>query len=177
MTWLLTGILTASCLSASGATEQIPAARIPTLQGRTLAGADVHLPADLNTKAGVLVVGFSQASRSQVTAWGKRLAGDYLGSTTVAYYEMPVLESVPKLLRGFVVGRIKADVSERARPTFLPVLDHEADWKKATGFGNEDDAYILLVDGAGQVRWRTQGALTDTAYAELQTQLRTVQPR
>ena len=141
--------------------------RIPAVHGTTFSNAHVDLPDALYGKVGILVVGFSQGSRGAVTVWGKKLASDYYDSPNVLYYEMPVLASVPKLLRGFVEGRIKSAVSDRGRPHFLPLTDDEAQWRELTHYSAPDDPYILLVDSLGNVRWQTQGPLTDSIYAVL----------
>jgi hypothetical protein len=161
---------------APGLCADSPPNHIPPVAGTTFAGQPLRLPEGLNGRVAVLVLGFSQTSRAPITDWGRRLAGDFYGSASVAYYEMPVLESVPRVLRGFVLGRIKDSISDRARPTFLPLLDHEAEWKKTVGFTKEDDAYVLLVDAQGGVRWRTQGPIADAAYAELKRQIAALQP-
>jgi hypothetical protein len=154
-----------------------PNPRIPTVHGATFSDAKVDLPADLQGKVGILVVGFSQGSRDAVTAWGKRLATDYYGSTTVLYYEMPMLASVPRLLRGFVEGRIKASVSDRGRAHFLPLTEDEPAWRALTHYSAPDDPYIMLVDGEGAIRWQTQGAPADSSYAALKQQVEGLRPR
>ena len=154
-------------LLLGGLAEAQVGARIPAVSGTVLSGERVVLPEGLRGKVGVLVVGFSQSSRGEVTAWGKRLAGDYRDSGGVIYYEMPVLASVPRLVRGLVLGKIKGSVPVRAQGRFLPVLDHEAEWKTVAGYGAADDAYVLVVDGGGVVRYRTEGAATDAAYGEV----------
>ncbi len=139
---------------------------IPSLSGTTFAGAKVKLPDALAGKVGVLVVGFSQGSREAVTVWGKRLAADYFDSPAVAYYEMPVLAGAPGFMRGFIAGRIKAEVSDRGKVHFLPVYEDERSWRKVCAYSSAhaDDAYVLLVDGSGQVVWKTQGPASDAAY-------------
>jgi hypothetical protein len=154
-------------LAVGAAKGQSAGPRIPALHGAVLTGETVDLPDALRGKVGVLVIGFSQSSRDQVTAWGKRLSLDYRDSGSVLYYEMPVLASVPKLIRGWVLGKIKGSVPPRAQSRFLPVVDHEGDWKAAAGFGAADDAYILVVDGNGVVRWKTEGGASDATYAEV----------
>ena len=129
------------------------------------------LPGAFFGKTGVLVVGFSQASRTEVTAWGKRLAGDYRDSSRVLYYEVPVLASVPRLLRGWVLKKVAAEVPDRARARFLPVYDHEPEWRAAAGYSKADDAYVLVVDGAGVVHFRLQGEAGDAAYAEVKKRI------
>ncbi len=144
---------------------------VPALHGAVLTGAPADLPASLAGKRGVLVLGFSQASRDEVAAWGRRLAGDYRDSPAVVYYEMPVLAAVPKLLRGWVARKVSEGVPDRARSHCVLVMDHEADWKAAAGFTHDEDAYVLLVDSSGTVLWRTEGQADDTHYADLKRHL------
>ncbi len=140
--------------------------RIPPLRGETFAGETVSLPGALHGGPGILVIGFTQASRDAVTQWGTWLANGS-AALNIAYFEMPVLASVPKLLRGFVTGRIKVAVADLAKPHFLPVLDHEAEWRTVAHYAAADDAYVLLIDGDGYVRWQTHGAPTDGTLAAL----------
>jgi hypothetical protein len=170
MNWFLP-IGVGAVLAVGVANAQGAAAHIPALHGAVLTGQTVDLPEALKGKVGVLVVGFSQSSRDEVTAWGKRLNGDYRDSGAVLYYEMPVLASVPKLLRGWVLSKIKGSVPPVAQGRFLPVLDHEGDWKAAAGFGRADVAYILVVDGNGKVCWKTEGPASDVSYTEVKKQV------
>jgi hypothetical protein len=160
-------LLVGLTLGLGTATAQV----IPPVHGATFSGSPVDLPADLRGKVGVLVIGFSQGSRGDVTVWGKRLAEDYYDSPAVLYYEMPVLASVPKLMRGFVTGRIKAEVSDRGKTHFLPLDDHEPEWRTLTHYAVPDDAYVLLVDSSGVIRWQEHGPATDAAYAALRQQV------
>ncbi len=159
----------------AGASDAGSGERIPAVKGTTFAGQAVELPKDLQGKAGVLVVGFSQGSRAAVTEWGKRLAVDYYGSPTVAYYEMPVLAGVPRLLRGWVTGKIKDSVSERGKVHFLPVLENEEAWRTAVHYKGSDDAYVLVVDGQGRVRWQTQGGFSEGLYEVVKEQVAAAQ--
>jgi hypothetical protein len=144
---------------------------IPAVHGTTFSGAPVSLPESLHGRPAVLVLGFTQGSREAITAWGKRLAADYNDAPSVLYYEMPMLASVPRPLRSFVAGRIKSSVSDRGRVHFIPLTDHEAEWKSLSHFQAPDDAYLLVVDGQGTVRWQTHGNATDAAYSAMKRQL------
>ncbi len=130
------------------------------------------LPEALHGRPGVLILGFSRGSRDAVAGWGRRLAADYRNSPEVMYYEMPVLASVPGIMRGFVVRSMKSSVPQRAQARFVPITDHEAAWRTLVHFGPADDPYLLLVDGKGNVVWQTQGQPTDAAYAALKQQVR-----
>ncbi len=162
---------------AGWAGAQTGSMRVPAVHGVTLSGERVELPEAIAGKVGVLVVGFSQASREQAGAWGGRLAGDYRTSTAVTYYEMPVLAGVPRLLRGWVLRKIAAEVPDRAKNKFLPIYDHEGEWKSAAGYGKVEDAYVLLVDSSGLVRWRCEGEASDASYGELQRRVTDLERR
>ena len=164
--WLLVGLAVLT-VHTPGVKAQASGGQIPEVHGMALSGDKVDLPLALKGKEAVLVVGFSQASREQVTAWGKRLARDYRDSSKVIYYEMPQLAGVPRLVRGWVVKKIAAEVPDRAKARFLPLFDHEAEWRAVAGYGAADDAYVLVLDGGGAVRYRTEGAATDAAYGEV----------
>ena len=144
---------------------------VPAVHAQLLTGEAVNLPADVHGRPTIIVIGFSQGSREQVAAWGRRLAPDYRDAQDVAYYEVAELESVPRLLRGYVMKKIRETVPERAQPHFLTVTEHEAEWKATAGFSAKDDAYLLLIDPSGQVRYTTHGATSDAAYAELKQRL------
>jgi len=150
------------------------AERIPVARGTTLAGDAVTLPDALNGNAGVLVVGFSKASQGAVTAWGRRLAKDYRESQSVPYFEVAMLESAPRLLRGMIVHEMRSSVPEAERSHFLTLTEGEAAWRAVAHYGKPDDAYVLLVDGSGVVRWQMEGDATDTAYAALKLGLEAV---
>ena len=158
-------------LMGSSGWAQAGLGTVPAVQGELLSGTKVNLLESLQGKSGVLVVGFSQGSREEVAAWGRRLAGDYRDSPNVVYYEMPVLAGVPKLLRGWVLKKVNEGVPDRAKGHCLPVMEHEAEWKQAAGFTRDEDAYVLVVDGAGKVTWRTEGAVDDARFAEVKRHL------
>lgn len=165
-----------SCLSlafAADANAQVK--QIPPIHALAVSGEQVDLPSGLHGRVAVLVVSFSQASRDEVTAWGLRLEADYHGSSNVVYYEMPVLASVPRPLRGWVTRKIKDSIPATAQPRFVPILDHEAEWKAAAGFSRNDregDAYVLVVDSGGNILSRMVGAPSSQSYAELARRLR-----
>jgi hypothetical protein len=146
--------------------------RIPDVHGTSFANQAVSLPAELQGKdAGILVLGFSRGSRDAVTGWATRIAGDYRTSDVVAYYELPVVASVPGLVRGIVLRSIRASTPERAYKRIVPITNNEAGWRAIVNYVQPDDAYLLVVDRHGNVVWQTQGQPTDAAYAALKQQV------
>jgi ATP10 protein len=172
--WWVAAVVAASYCVGLPARSQESDARIPAATGTTLAGTAVSLPDALKGKAGVLVVGFSHASGGQVSAWGKRLAADFGQSADVAYFELPMLAGAPKMLRGMIVKSMGKSVPEAERPHFLPLMKDEAAWRAVAHYDKPDDAYVLVVDGTGTVRWQTEGIATDAAYGELKENLKSL---
>lgn len=145
---------------------------IPPAHGTTLAGGPVALPDALNGKVGILVLGFSHASQNQVTPWAKLLQADYGQSEDVVYFAMPMLGGAPKMLRGMIEKSMSRAIPFEERPHFLPVTSGEPAWRAVAHYDKPDDAYVLLVDATGTVRWHTEGDATDASYAELKKNLR-----
>jgi hypothetical protein len=149
--------------------------KIPYLHGTAFSGEAVDLPAALHGRTGVLIVSFSQGSRDAVTQWFRQLAADYRTSPTVVYYELPVLAGAPGFLRGMIAKKIKETVSAPAQPRFVPIFDHEDEWKAAAGFlkaSGDDKAYLLVVDSTGTIRYRlATGAPTPQTYGDLKHQI------
>ena len=174
----LNGAITALLLTGSFA--QTPPATIPTVHATSLSGAQVDLPQALRGHTAVLIISFSEDARANVTDWFHDFANDYRSSPTVLYYSLPVLAGAPGFLHGMITRKIKESVSPAAQPRFVPILDHEDKWKSIAGFSKQlpnSDAYFVLVDGSGQIRYRTQaGAPTPQAYTDLKQHLDQLRP-
>ena len=147
------------------------AGSIPEVHGMTFSGDAVDLPKMLSGKVAVLVIGFSRDSREPVAAWGRRLAAEYKGSGAVVYYEMPMLAEVPRMLRGVVLRSMRKEVPERAQPRFVPLTEDEARWKDLVGYGRPEDAYVVVLDGAGKVSGREHGPATEASFAEVKAKV------
>jgi hypothetical protein len=172
---LLFALLTVSGL---GAVDRPVTTRIPEMHGISFAEQAVSLPADLQGKAaGILVLGFSRGSREAVTGWATKIAADYRTSDVVAYYELPVVASVPGFVRGIVLRSIKSSAPERAHKRIVPITTDEAGWRTVVHYSQADDSYVLVVDGQGDVIWQTQGEPTDAAYAALKQQVESLKAR
>jgi ATP10 protein len=164
-------VLVWALLTVGFATAEGQSGRIPTTHGTSFAGTEVTLPDDFKGKVGVLVLGFSKSSGDVCKGWGQRLAESYRNSHEVMYYQVPVLESVPKLIRGMVLKSMKSGVPETEQAHFMPTFTDEAEWKKIVLYANANDAYVLVVDGYGKVKWQTSGKVTDAGFGALKEQV------
>lgn len=162
-------VICLALLIAGSAAAQI--ARIPATHGTSFGGTTVNLPGELRGKVGVLVVGFSKSSGDVCKVWGQHLAASYENSHDVMYYQLPELESVPKLVRGMVLRSMKSSVPQSDQAHFMPIFSDEMAWKSVARFGNPDDAYVMVVDGDGKVLWQTSGRFTAAGFNTLKEQV------
>lgn len=136
----------------------------PSIQGENLLGKKVTVPEAWNGHSTVVVIGFTHASQTQTKAWAARLRSEF------NTYSIAVLEDAPRLVRGMAVRGIKGDVPQSDRDRFLVIFQGEKELKQAVGFERPDDAYLVLVDSSGLIRWRFHGPLSESAFDELKTQ-------
>jgi hypothetical protein len=152
-------MLWACCLLAAAAAAQ----QLPEVTAENLDGKTVTLPKAAQGRPAVLVFGFTHGSQTETKAWGARLDHAMPDSA----WSIAVLESVPRLMRGMVVHSIKGGIPPANRERFLVVFHHEKELKQTVGFDRADDAYLLVLDPAGAIRWRYHGPATDSAAAQL----------
>lgn len=161
---LLTATVLAFVLTSGSYAQNIPA-----VKGKALDDSEVVLPKPGSQQYLILTIGFSHKSGEQSSAWGKRLFADYSSNARVAVYQFAELEAAPSIIRGMIVHGMRKDIPAAQHAHFVPMYDHEEDWKKTVKFSALDDAYVLLTTPDGHVLWQTHGAISDAAYAELKS--------
>ena len=150
-----------------GVAVSLVAQGIPKIEGDSLAGHHVVLPEAASGKVAVLILGFSKASKTPTSEWGHRIETDFASNSAVVLYQLPVLESVPGLVRGMVISSMKKGVPENRRDYFVPVLHGEAELKKLVSYQGPDDAYLILLDRNGAITYQTHGNLSEPSYADM----------
>jgi hypothetical protein len=142
---------------------------IPPVQAKALDDSDVTLPVPGGHQLLILVLGFSHKSGEACGPWGKRLAAEYSSDPRVTFYELAELQSAPSFVRGMIVHGMRKDVPGSQQPHFVPLFDHEPEWKQVVNFSAPDDPYILITAPDGHILWQTHGPVSDSAYADLKS--------
>lgn len=153
-------VLTADCRAQSPML-------LPRIEGDSLAGNKVVLPEACAGRVGVLIFGFTKASKSQTSAWASALSKDAAGQPHFELYQLPVLENVPRLVRGMVVSSMKKSVAEHVRDHFIPILQEEAELKKLVHYAEPDDSYLIVLDPAGRIMLQRHGAVSEAGISDL----------
>jgi hypothetical protein len=153
----------------------LAAEQLPTLEGENLLGKSITLPAASANHIAILVIGFTHASQTQTKAWSQRLHEQFPASSQEQVYSIAVLQDVPKLVRGMAVHGIKSGTPAEQRDRFILLFHKEAELKQTAGFAAPDDAYLILLDQGGAIRWRFHGALSDDAVQQILAQVRALE--
>jgi hypothetical protein len=169
--WVMCTVAALPFIAMPGRAQDSAGPPIPAAHGTALTGTAIALPDALKGKVGVLVLGFSHASQGQVSDWGRLITADYGQNQSVEYFEIPMLGGAPKMVRGMIVKSMGKSVPAAEKPHFLPLTEDDKPWRAVAHYDKADDAYVLLADGEGVVRWRTQGGATDAAWAGLKREL------
>lgn len=143
---------------------------MPPIAGQSLAGTKILLPDATRGKDAVLIFGFTRASKNPTSAWARTIRADF-ASTSLELYQIPVLEDVPRLIRGMVISGIKRGVPENQRDHFVIVVQSEKELKNFVGYKEPDDAYLVILDPAGNVVQQLHGSPTPEAYAHVKQEL------
>jgi hypothetical protein len=127
----------------------VHAEQFPKIEGENLLGEKITLPAAGAGQTIVVVIGFTHGSNNQTKAWAARLQHE------LPTYSIAVLEAAPRLVRAMAVHGIKSSVPEDQRDRFIVIYHNEKELKEAAGFNAPNDAYVLLLDKDGSIRWHT----------------------
>jgi hypothetical protein len=150
--------------SASGASAVL----FPTLSGTSLSGKDFTLPRDFAGQLNLVFIAFRREQQAVVDTWvphAKRLAFD---NPEVRFYELPTIARRYVLIRPIIEGGMRGGVTEKAaRDATITLYTDTGRFRRALALPSEAQVYTLLVDGAGRVRWRSEGPFTAAKGASL----------
>ena len=147
---------------------------MPTISGESLAGSTVVLPEAAKGKVAILVFGFTKASKEPTKAWASKLNSEFANRPDFVLYQLPVLEEVPRLLRGLVISSMKKGVPADLRDHFVPILQGEAGLKSLVNYKEPDDGYLVVLNRSSQIVERLHGASPDGRYAQLKTEIQSL---
>lgn len=133
--------------------------RFPRVTGSNLLRRKVTLPDDLQAKVGILFVPFYQWHQALVDSWvplARQLEESFTG---VQFFEVPVLEKRGLVYQTFINEGMRAGIPNQTtrEKTITLYLDKQA-FRRALDIPHEETMWVLLLDRAGNVVWRTEGA-------------------
>lgn len=145
-------------------------ARFPAVAGEALDGSPFSAPRDLAGSRTVALFGFALEHRTELESWVPFL--DPLARAGAVRVRLFVPLGVPKLLRGSVVGAMKAGVTQpELRASTIPLFVDVDAFCAALGIVDRKHLSMLLVEPDGSVSWRGDGSFSEVAAAALSAAL------
>ncbi len=144
--------------------------RLPPLKGHFLTGRDAVLPQASSGKVALVAMGFTYGSRLPVEAWGNWFRATIGPRADVTFFEVPMIGGFATLGRWFIDRGMRNGTPVELHERVITVYGGTGDWKKRLSYSAEhkDDAYLVVLDGEGVVRWLHHGAFAQPRADELQ---------
>ena len=144
--------------------------RFPTLTGQFLTGRDAVLPQASSGKIALVAMGFTYQSRFPVEAWGGWFRAAMGPSTDVTFFEVPMIGGFATLGRWFIDRGMRNGTPAELHDHVITVYGGTGAWKTQLSYSPEDkdDAYLIILDREGIVRWLHHGPFDRSRADELQ---------
>jgi hypothetical protein len=150
--------------AAPGPGSAVPLAvgqRMPPLKGDLLSGKPGVLPDLAAGQTTLVLLGFSYDSRFQVEAWAEKFRARFGAARDVTLFEVPMMGSAARLGRWFIDSGMRKNTPPELHGRVMTVYGGNDDWKARVGFSAQDDAYLVLIDRQGIVRWLAHGPVSE----------------
>ena len=142
------------------------------MTGRSLAGSDVHLPADFPAARTLALVAFQQRHQGCVDRWIARAeaAGvpgspvDMGAGDDTCVLEIPVLSTRWKMGRGFIDGMASSIRIPRVLARTITVYTNVSAFQAMLGVADSAEVQACVITPEGEVLARVPGEPTDTAW-------------
>jgi hypothetical protein len=172
-------LLLAVSASVAAAAAEVPRLKVgdplPPLKGEFLTGRDAVLPEAAKGKVTLLLVGFTYGSRESVEPWGEWFRSAVVTSSDRTFFEIPMIGGMGRLAKWFINSGMRKGTPKDLHENVITVYGGTGDWKARLGYADSasDDAYLVLLDRQGIVRWLHHGpfdqAVADTLAAQIKT--------
>lgn len=140
---------------------------LPPLKGEYLTGKSATLPAVGAGKTTLLLLGFTYASRVPVEAWGQWFRDTIGVGPDRILFEVPMIGGLAKMGRWFIDRGMRKGTPAALHENVITVYANAGDWKTrlAVSSRNDKDAFVIVLDRGGLVRWLHHGPF-DAARAQ-----------
>lgn len=154
---------------------------LPRIEGESLSGKSVTLPDSSAGRLAILIVGFTHESHVQCKVWDDLLESRLASRSDVALFPIAVFQDVPRLVRPVAARSIRGATPKAEWDRFLLLYNNKSELLSAVGLSakldgpGKDDAYLLVLDRSGAIRWKTHGPYSDSGVKQLEDLLRSLE--
>ena len=146
---------------------------LPTVNGQFLTGRTAVLPRMSAGTVTLVAMGFTYSSRYAVEGWAEWYRTTIDPKTDVTFFEVPMIGGLATLGRWFIDRGMRNGTPAALHDQVITVYQGTGDWKKRLSYSDDhkDDAYLVVFDRAGVVRWLHHGGFDTSRSDELKALL------
>jgi hypothetical protein len=147
--------------------------RLPALNGHFLTGSDAVLPQASSGRVALVAIGFTYKSRFPVEAWTDWYQTAIGARSDATFFEVPMIGGLGTLGRWFIDRGMRKGTPVELHEQVITVYGGTSDWKQWLSYSreHENDAYLVVLDKQGVVRWLHHGAFDQRVADDLQVLL------
>jgi hypothetical protein len=162
-----TSFFALSILFCSISATSEPAQTILRLKAKAIDNSEIVLPKASGQQVLVLVIGFSKKSGNICQDWRKHLSQELIEDPRITYFEIAQLEGIHPYTKPLILHEVRTELSPIERAHFIPLYNHQDDWRKLVNFSAPDEPYLIVADPQGHISWQAHGPFSDSLYADL----------
>ena len=146
----------------------------PALKGEFLTGRDAVLPDAARGKVALVMVGFTYKSRTSVEAWAEWFRATIGSGPDPTLFEVPMIGGMGRLAKWFINSGMRKGTPQELHENVITVYGGTGDWKARLGYSDaaDGDAYLVLLDRQGVVRWLHHGTFDQGTAVALEKEIR-----
>jgi hypothetical protein len=161
-------LVSSATIHASDSVDQLRIGNaLPSLEGEYLTGMSATLPAVASGRTTLVLLGFTYASRVPVEAWGQWFRDTIGVGADRTFFEVPMIGGLATMGRWFIDRGMRKGTPAALHENVITVYARTGEWKKrlAVSSLNDKDAFLIVLDRDGVVRWLHHGPF-DAARAQ-----------
>lgn len=137
----------------------------PTVQGESLAKAQMQLPNDFPDQPVILLLGYVQDAQFDIDRW---LIGLDMKQVTVPFYELPTIQGmVPRMFKAQINNGMRAGIPESLWQGVITIYEGGEQVQQFTGNDNPNNARVMLLDRTRKIRFFYDDGFSVVALNEL----------
>jgi ATP10 protein len=147
----------------------------PSVSGSNLERKKFNLPQEFEGKLNLVALAFEQWQQTEVNSWLPTVSNFTTLYSNFRFYELPTLTQFNGLFQSFIDGGMRSGIPDKAtRETTITLYLDRAAFMKSLEIPDTKAVVVLLLDKAGKIYWRGQGAFSEAQGKELEQTLITL---
>ena len=136
--------------------------KFPILEGTALSGNTVVFPKATEGIVAIVTIAFVQKAQEKIDTWITPLEPFITSTKGMVYYEVPLMKNHNAIVRWMANNGMRSGIPKAKHPYVVCYYGDQKPYFKALGTKKDDEAYILVLDRKGVVRYQKEGFASAT---------------